>query len=35
MRRLLQGSGAMDVSILVEAKGRHRAILARRSIDRS
>jgi hypothetical protein len=35
MRRLLQGSGATDVSIAVEAEGRHRAILARRSTDRS
>ena len=35
LRRLLQGAGAVDIAIAVEAEGRHRALLARRSGDRS
>jgi SAM-dependent methyltransferase len=35
LRRLLQGAGAVDIAIAVEAEGRHRALLARRSVDRS
>lgn len=35
LRRLLRGSGAADIAIAVEARGRHRAIVARRSTDRS